>query len=150
MITKHGIGREEELPVATTICINGILEVGDIVISAPDDAYSCLIGRVMQINLFGSAEHDEETANETDDVHVNFLEFDYSEKRIAEIEEMFFELCGEKKGFNECSLDDVIMPPDSLICISHIDESCLQRLLQNGYNAACFCYGSLIDVRRGR
>ena len=129
----------------TTKCVNGVLSVGDLVISTQVDEYSCLIGRVMRINLLGSAEHD--TENETDDVHVNFLEFDYSEKRIQEIEEIFSELYGEKKTFDECPLDDVIMPPDNLILINHIDEARLKYLLQSGFNAACFCYGILKEIK---
>jgi hypothetical protein len=135
--------------MATTQCVNGILKVGDLVISAPDDEYSCLIGRVMQINLPGSSEHDAETANETDDVHVNFLEFEYSLERKWEIGAMLSEYYGRNMNFDECPLDDVIMAPGSLIRINHVDEACITHLLQSGFNAACFCYGTLKEIRGG-
>lgn len=132
----------------TTKCVNGDLKVGDLVISTPDEEYSCLIGRVMKINLLGTPEHDQETANETDDVHINFLEFDYSKKRIKEIEEMFSDLYCTKKRFNELPLDDAIIAPECLIRITELDEEILQNLLENGYNAACYCYGVLSTQTR--
>lgn len=130
----------------TTKCVNGDLRVGDLVISTPDDEYSCLIGRVTRINLLGTPEHDEETENETDDVHVCFMEYEYSVKRIAEIEEDFSDLYGEPKEFEECPIDDAIMAPRCLIRITGIDEDRLSRLLESGYNAACYCYGVLSSL----
>ena len=121
-------------------CLNGILKVGDLVISTPDDEYGCLIGSVMQINLVGSTAHEIETSNETDDIHVNFHEYEYSEKRSAEIAEHFSVLYGEKKEIDECLIDDVIMSPGCLIRITGINEGCLNGLLESGYNAACYCY----------
>jgi len=130
----------------TTKCVNGVLKAGDLVISTPDDEYSCLIGRVIRINLLGTPEHDEETANETDDVHVNFFEFVYSKKRIREIEEEFSDLYGEKKRFGDCPIDDTIMDPRCLIRITDIDDAMLNHLLQSGYNAACYCYGIISNM----
>ena len=130
----------------TTKCVNGDIQAGDIVISTPDDDFDCLIGRVMKINLLGTPEHDEETANETDDVHVNFLEFEYSKKRTAEIEEDFCSSYGVKQSLEEYALDDVIMAPCCLIRITDIDEPSLDWLLQSGYNAACYCYGILSSL----
>ena len=127
----------------TTKCINGNIHAGDLVISTPDDEYSCLIGRIKNINLLGTPEHEAETANKTDDVHVNFFEFDYSKKRRIEIAEQFTQLYGEKKKFYDCPLDDVVMAPCCLIRITDIDETLLNYLLQSGYNAACYCYGIL-------
>ena len=124
----------------TTKCVNGEIQAGDIVISTPDDDFACLIGRVTKINLLGTPEHDEETGNETDNVHVNFLEFDYSEKRIAEIEKEFCGLYSVKKSLDEYAIGDVIMAPCCLIRITDIGEACLKYLLQSGYNAACYCY----------
>ena len=127
----------------TTKCVNGALQAGDLVISTPDDEYGCLIGRVTQINLLGTPEHDEETDNDADDIHVNFCEFDYPKKRIKEIEAVFTELYGEKKSFDDCLLDDAIMAPDGLIRITGIKEEHLERLLHSGYNAACYCYTAM-------
>jgi hypothetical protein len=131
-------------PVAAR-CVNGNLRVGDLVISAPDDEYGCLIGRVLKINPLGSPEHCRETENETDDVHVNFLEFDYNEKRIKEIEEIFSDLYDEPKIFEECPLDDVIMNPLRLIRITGIEETLLRNLLKSRFDAACYCYKILSD-----
>lgn len=128
-----------------TKCVNGKLKAGDLVISSPNDDYACLIGRVMKINLVGTPEHEEETANDTDDVHVNFLEFDYPRKRIKEIERMFTELYGKKMKFRNCPLDDVIMAPNSLIRITGIDENSLLGLLKSEYDAAC--YGATVIAR---
>ena len=141
-IENEILGEKNDM-IITTKCINGILHEGDLVISSPNDEYACLIGRVTKINLLGTPEHDAETANETDDVHVNFLEFKYSKKHIKEIEERFTELYGEKKYFGDCPLDDVIMSPECLIRITNIDKNCLYYLLQSKYNTACYCYGIL-------
>ena len=90
-IENEILGKENGMSIVTTKCVNGSLQEGDWVISTPDDEYSCLIGRVTKINLLGSPAHDEETENETDDVHVNFMEFDYHKNHIKEIEDEF---CG--------------------------------------------------------
>jgi hypothetical protein len=42
-----------------------------------------------------------QTENEADDVHINFYEFEYSARRIAEIEAMFSALHGGDKLFGE-------------------------------------------------
>jgi len=124
----------------TTKCINGEIQAGDIVVSTPNYSYICLIGRVLKINLAGTPEHDE-TENETDDVHVNFMEFEYSKKRIKEIEDDFRDLYNHGPYLEDCGLDDVIMPPHSLIRID--GESRVNHLLKSGYNAACYCYAIL-------
>ena len=139
-------GEKNDMCITTTKCINGILKESDLVISTPDDDYSCLIGRVTKINLLDTPEHDE-TENETDDVHVNFFEFDYSKKRMDEIAENFSELYGEKKEFYDCPLDDVIMDPCSLIRIIGTDETLLSDLLNSRYNSAVYCYGIVNTLR---
>jgi hypothetical protein len=77
---------------------------------------------------------------------VNFSEFDYSKKRIKEIEKEFCDLYSEKKDFDDCALDDVIMAPSCLIRITGIEDNKLNYLLQSGYNAACYCYGILRNL----
>jgi hypothetical protein len=133
---RKGVSSVKKVLVFLMISITFLL-------STPDDEYTCLVGRVIRINPLGSPEHDAETANETDDVHVNFLEFDYSKKRIREIEDDFSSAYGDEKCFDECSLDDVIMNPACLIRITDIEEASLNHILQSGYNAACYCYGIL-------
>ena len=142
-IKNEIFGIENNIIIVTTKCVNGSLQEGDLVISTPDDEYACLIGRVTKINLLGTPEHNAETENETDDIHVNFLEFDYPKNRIKEIEKKFCGLYSEKKDFDNCGFDDIIMAPCCLIKITDIDENELNYLLQSGYNAVCYCYGIL-------
>jgi hypothetical protein len=130
-----------------TQCVNGELKVGDIVLSTPSDDYACLIGRVIEINLVGSPEHDDVTENETDAVHVNFLEFDYSKKRKKEIETMFSQLYSQPKTFDDCPIDYAIMSPDCLIRITGIDDRRLSFLLDSECAAARYCYDQLFDVK---
>ncbi len=138
--TSH---REDEI---TTQCVNGTLRKGDLAISIPSTDYSCLVGRVLTINLLGSPEHEQETCNDTDDVHMDFTAFDYSDKRIKEIEEMFSALYCMHKPFEEAPIDDTIMAPDTLIRITGIDERQLEILLGCGYDAACYCYDVLQNL----
>ena len=121
-----------------TKCINGNLRVGDIVLSTPDDEYSCLVGRVADIKLFGAPDRD--TENSSDDVYVDFSEFEYPDKRKKELEKLFSDLYGEPKKFDELPLDVSIMNPDGLIRITDIDKEFLKSLLGSGQNAAEYCY----------
>jgi hypothetical protein len=124
-----------------TKCINGTLQVGDLVLSTPDDdEYCCLVGRVTAIDILGTPAHDEDNGNETDDIHIDFLAFDYSKKRIKEIENDFSEINGVKKAFDGCPMDDIIMAPCTLIRITDVKKGILNRLLRSGYDAACYCY----------
>lgn len=133
----------DEKPVReiTTTCVNGELRVGDLVISIPNVDYACLVGTVMVINLLGTPEHDAETENETDDVHVNFVDTAYSKHRMKEISDMFSDLYGTKKKFWECPIDDAIMAPEFLIRITGIDDDILMRLLRCEESARLFCQG---------
>jgi len=124
-----------------TKCVNGELQAGDIVIATPDDEYACLVGRV--INIVPVDSPDQDTDNETDDVYVDFSEYEYSEKRKREISETFSELYNEKTDFANCPLNDVIMAPCCLIRITDIDENSLKCLLESRYSAACYCYSEL-------
>lgn len=127
-----------------TDCVNGALQPGDLVISTPDDDYACLVGTVLEINKLGTPEHD--TENDTDDVHVNFFDADYSDRRAKEIEAMFSDLYGEPKEFGDCPLDYAIMPPDCLIRITGIEQESLVELLDSEGAATAFC-GSVLRVR---
>ena len=123
----------------TTVCLNGELKRGDLVIVEPRDEYGCLIGRVLEINLLGSEAHNPETDNDMDDVHVDFTTEEYSPQRIQEIEKVFSDLYYEPKTFGECPIDDTIMSPDSLICITGISPDTLHVLLDSYYIAAVYC-----------
>ena len=126
----------------TTTCINGKLRTGDTVLSTLGDDYSCLVGTVLAINILGTHEHDAETDNETDDVHVNFIDTMYSRRRMKEIAERFSSLYGEKKGFWECPIDDVIMAPECLMRITGIDDETLRLLHKSEENARLFLAGA--------
>ena len=126
-----------------TECVNGELRPGDLVISMPGDAYGCLIGTVTQINKLGTMEHDAETDNETDNVHVDFQDADYSDKRIQEIEAAFTKLYREKKVFSTCPIDDAILAPESLIRITGIWADKLESISHSYDNAAAFCVNAL-------
>jgi len=128
----------------TTICINGDLQVGDVVLSTPADDYACMVGTVLAINKLGSRAHDEETDNPTDDVHVNFMAFEYSEQRFLEITQMLGDLYGRPTmpgTLPPVDVDDVIMSPDVLIRITGIPEHELSRILDSYQNAADYCAG---------
>ena len=142
-IENEILGNENNIDI-TTKCVNGTLKKGDLVISTPDDEYGGLIGQVIEINLLGTSDHD--TDNETDDVHINFLVYEYPKKRRKEIENEFSDLYGEKKKFYDCPLDDVIMAPCCLIRLPDMDNGVINRLLQNGYEAARYCYGILSNL----
>jgi len=131
-----------------TKCINGALRVGDLVISTPDDEYSCLVGRVVDVKLAGTPGHSEEADNATDNVHVNFAEFDYPKQRVSEIEGLLTRYCGEEKQITDCPLDDVIMAPGTLIRITGMDDIRLKHLLASGFNAAAYCYEVLYNLHK--
>ena len=67
-------------------CLNGKLQVGDMVLSIPACDYPNMVGVVIEIYPLGSPEHD--SGNPEDDVLVNF-EGDYSSQRIKEMEKHF-------------------------------------------------------------
>jgi hypothetical protein len=125
-----------------TECVNGLIQPGDTVISTPCGDYGCLVGVVLEINTVGTLEHD--TDNPGDDVHVNFYDTNFSEKRIKEIEAEFSEMYGEKTTFYDRAPDDVIMPPEQLINITGIDDNKLNGLLASRANAETFCKNALL------
>ena len=129
---------------AYTECINGLLRPGDLVISMPGDAYGCLVGEVVQIDMTGTPEHDSGTDFSTDDVHVNFCDVNYSDNRIREIEAAFTKLYRTKKKFGECPIDEAIMAPESLVRISDIEPDRLQAILDSYDNAEAFCHEALL------
>ena len=123
--------------IKTAQAINGEIRRYDWVIVVPSDEYGCLVGMVSEIDLLGSPEHG--TNNKTDDVHVDFTDTDYSDKRKSEIVEYMSELYGENRSFDELPLDDVIISPDSLIRITGIELCTLTRLLESRETAEDFC-----------
>ena len=134
----------------TVTAVNGTVQVGDLVIVAPDDEYGCLVGTVIEITKLGTPEHEMETDNDADNVHVDFTIFEYPPDRIAEIEKHFSELYGEPKQFNELPLDDVIIAPDVTISIMGLSERYVQDLVNERDTAETFCNKVLLgfDVQR--
>ena len=125
--------------MVNTVCaINGEIRTGDWVIVKPNDSYGCLAGMVTEINHVGSPEHG--TENETDDVHADFVtDTVYSDRRKDEIAAQLSSLYGQEKQFGDLALDDVIMPPDSLIRITGIDLNMMEKILESREAAEIFC-----------
>jgi len=112
----YGSPRQTEV---SATAINGKLYVGDWVVVHPDEEYGRLIGQVTAIEKLGTAEHD--TDNETDDVHVQFIDYDYSEKDETLIMAGLKKMSPDAVSFDEFALDDVIMAPASLISLTGDD-----------------------------
>jgi hypothetical protein len=127
--------------------MNGTIKTGDLVLSMPGNDYGGLVGTVTDIKLLGSI--DRETANETDDIYVDFSGSNYSEKRRNEIEKAFMDMYDEHRPFDDLPLDKVIMPPDALINITSINADELCGLLNSEEIAIfywnCIPYGKLSD-----
>ncbi len=121
----------------TTTCVNGELRKGDVVLSTPASDYAYLVGTVLSVEKLGTPEHD--TGNETDDIHVNFMTFEYSESRMREIEKMIGDLYGDSVPAADILPDDVIMAPDMLIRITGIERGELDAILGSKENAEAFC-----------
>jgi hypothetical protein len=121
----------------TAQALNGEIRPYDWVIVISSDEYAYLVGMVSEIIPVGSPEHD--TGNTTDDIHIDFMDTDYSDKRKDEIVEQMSELYGEHRPFDELPLDDVIMSPNSLIRITGIELCMFERLLESQETAETFC-----------
>ena len=117
----------------TAQAINGELRPDDWVIVIPSDVYGCLVGMVTEITPLDSPKYD------TEAVHVDFMETDYSDKRKDETVEQMIELYREKRSFDDLPLDNVIMLPDSLIRITGIELCTLKKLLDSYETAEDFC-----------
>lgn len=116
--------------------INGEISCGDWVIVASDDGYNCLIGQVTDITPRDSPKQDDES--QTNDIHVNFVDVEYSDERKAEIVEQL----GEWQSLR--SLDDVVISPDNLIRISGAEISdeeyaIFEEILDSRDAAEAFC-----------
>ena len=121
----------------TAQAINGEIRPYDWVIITSSDEYSYLVGMVSEIIPVGLPEYD--TDNETDDIHVDFMDTDYSDKRKDEIVEQMSELYGEHRPFDELPLDDVIISPNSLIRITGIELCTFERLLESRDTVEDYC-----------
>ncbi len=124
-----------------TVCVNGELRKGDLVLTTPENDYACLVGTVLAIEKAGTPDH--HTDNEGDDIHVNFMEAEYSENRMLEIQDMLWDLDGRPTPpkpdvLPPLDVDDVIMAPDMLIRINGIGREELEEILDSGKNAAAY------------
>jgi hypothetical protein len=129
---RHVTGKERK-----TLCVNGELGIGDLVLSTGGDDCAYLVGIVKAIHHLGFPDHD--TDNSEDDVLVDFTTHGYSGKRIAEIEAMFSKLHQESKNFEELSIDGVVMGPSMLIRITGIDETTLDMIVSSESEAIAYC-----------
>lgn len=130
-----------------TRCLNGMLSVGDTVVSITTEEYGGLIGVVTEIKPVGSAGRD--TENETDDVYVDF-ENNYSKRREAEILEYFQDLFEDpERTWEECGLD-VIMAPKMLlkIDIDSLSEEQYEYLLDSEAAVSRWCIQELLKKDR--
>lgn len=100
------------------------IEIGSIVMSSPKGDYELLVGTVFDIKLLGSPDRD--TENDTDDVYCNFVEFDYSDQRIKEIEEVLSALYQMPKTIDDSCIDFSIEDPAYLIVIDEVPEEVLK------------------------
>ena len=125
-----------------TICLNGRLKEGDLVVAAPNGDYSCLIGCVKGICYVGTPEHDEMTDNPTDDVLVDFSN-DYSDKRLVAIVEQFRCLYeDDEKTLEDIGFDSIVMSPSELlkIDIEKVGEKYYSALLDSEIQTAEWCF----------
>lgn len=131
-----------------TICINGILQVGDWVLSEPTSFYPGLVGIVTSINPVGSSVHVEETENPTDDVWVDFNN-DYSNKRMKEILANIRALYEDESKTADDIMWDVIMSPSELIKLNGEfikNSDYMDGMLNSGMAAATRAYYELLQV----
>jgi len=128
-------------------CVNGELRAGDLVISIPGDAYGCLIGTVLEIKNIGTPEYEARPHNNTKNVHVDFFDAVYSDKRIREIEAKMSDMLFQEMEFGNCPLDDVVMAPNCLIRISGIEYEKLQEITDSNDNAIDFCNSVFRECR---
>ena len=122
-------------------CLNGEIKAGDLVIAAPDDDYGLMVGRVLSIIKAGTPEHDAETGNEGDSIHVDFMDAEYSANRLREIEQQLGDLYGRPTTpgiMPPIDVDDVIMEQDALYRITGIGREDLAAILDSGENAAAY------------
>lgn len=92
------------------------ISAGDIVTVARSDEYGGLTGRVREIQMLGTPEHD--TGNPTDDIIVDLSILDYSAEMMDEITALMNELGYEVKSYDDVSLDLIIFAPEDLIQIT--------------------------------
>ena len=133
----------------TTICANGELQPGDLVLSSLYNDYASLVGTVLSIEKAGTPEHD--TENTGDDIHVNFKDAAYSGRRISEIEQMLDGMYGHPTPtpgvLASIDFDDVIMAPEMLIRITGIEREALNKILDSRENAESY-YAEVLAGQR--
>ena len=132
--------RRSELLSSSTRCINGIIRVGDLVLSTVDSNMPCLPGRVIAIDLLDSDEH--QTESQLDDVHVDFSVFsdEFSVERWHDIADRYAILFQNHRSFEEVNHNDLIMGPDCLIKISDVALETLEEIKTSEQHAIRHAY----------
>jgi len=119
----------------TTHCFNGVLRIGDYVLSIADDIIPCLPGQVTAIshavtdgNGFGS---------QKDNVYVNFVTFsdEFSESRKQEVAEFYGNILQERCSFEQVNCGYVVLNPDCLIKINDVAPETMKEMMESEENA---------------
>ena len=117
-----------------TTAINGEIACLDLVISIPDCDCPLMVGEVNAVDKVGSDEHN---GGLFDDVFVNFQFEDYPLERIQEIEKELSDRHGESIKFSD--LDNVLVKPNQLICISNLPQEQREKLITDKAYAKEYC-----------
>ena len=129
---------QREHAAIKTMCVNGPLRVGDRVLSTDGcSGFPWLPGIVTDIRLLGSDRHD--TNNIDDDVYVDFRGC-YKLARKQEIVSAFTPPYGKPPAFEDIRLDNIIMPPGSLLNISGIVATTLEDIMSKEERAIRYAY----------
>lgn len=125
----------------TTTCLNGELKPGDLVLSSPKHDYASLVGTVLRVSTLWDTSQKASEDSKADIVHVNFLDADYPEERIYEIQDMLGEMYGRPTTpgiWPPVDIEDVGMPPSMLIRITDIDRNVLRSVVGSRESAEQF------------
>ena len=131
-----------------TRCLNGMVNVGDTVVSIPCEEFGGLIGVVTKISAVGTDDH--ETENTTDDIYVDFRN-DYGRKRRKEILQEYRELFRDQsKTWEEIGLDMIIMAPDMLLKldVDSLAQDFYKQMLCSHIAISNWCMDQILKAKR--
>jgi hypothetical protein len=130
---------QQEYTAVKTMCINGPLRVGDLVLSTVDcDDFPCFPGTVTDICLYGAEDHDSD--NEYDDIYVDFSG-KYTERRKRELWEANRENQGCSPLYEDLVQGAVLVAPNCLLNITDmITEQQMAKLLDKREYAIQYAY----------
>ena len=122
VVDLSGMNRAELLS-NNTHCLNGVISIGDYVLSVADNIIPCLPGQVIAIDLADTENCGSDSRQ--DNVHVDFSVFsdEFSEKRKQEAAEFYGKIQRKRGSFQQADYENVIINPDSPI-LSSAPPSC--------------------------